>query len=345
MERPLRTTTTCRAVKRGLLSATGTLAMTLAVLVVSAAPAWADPAVPTNYESRVTGLTPSTNVAEFEVIGGDSFLQVTVSPGHEVLIPGYFDEPYVRIDADGSVWLNEDSPASYINLDRYGNADISEGVDGQDEPRWRLVGRDGRYAWHDHRTHWMSPDPPPVVSGGERQLVFPWELPVVVDGRETIIAGELIWVPSVSPIPGLLAGVIALLPLLAWKPGRSNVPALVAGSAALLAALIILAETFATPADARGFPVRIVYAGVALAAAVFALIRSRSRPAMASRATLFAALTLLVWAVAAIELLWLPILPSALSEGMVRGGVGLVLWATLGVIAVSVADEVRRVRP
>jgi hypothetical protein len=91
--------------------------------------------------------------------------------------------------------------------------------------------------------------------------------------------------------------------------------------------------------------VRIVYAGVALAAAVFALIRSRSRPAMASRATLFAALTLLVWAVAAIELLWLPILPSALSEGMVRGGVGLVLWATLGVIAVSVADEVRRVRP
>ncbi|MDP2622973.1 MAG: hypothetical protein Q8Q29_04160, partial [Actinomycetota bacterium] len=60
--------------KRTLLRTTGTLAMTLAALVVSAAPAWADPAEPTNYESRVTGLTPSTNVAEFEVIGGDSFL-------------------------------------------------------------------------------------------------------------------------------------------------------------------------------------------------------------------------------------------------------------------------------
>jgi hypothetical protein len=329
-------------VKRTLFRATGTLAMTLAVLVVSAAPAWADPAVPTNYESRVTGLNPSTNVADFEVIGGDSFLQVTVSPGHEVLIPGYFDEPYLRIDADGSVWLNEDSPASYINLDRYGDSGVPEGVDGEGEPRWVLVARDGRYAWHDHRTHWMSPDPPPVVSGGARQLVFPWQVPVIVDGGDTIIHGELIWVPSVSPIPGLLAGAIALLPLTAWKRGRPLVPSIVVGAAALLAGIVILAETLATPADARGFPVWAVYAAVAMISAGLALARSRSSPKTASRANLLAALTLLVWAVVAIEVLWLPILPSTLPTAVVRAGVGVVLWSAAGVIVLSVSDEVGR---
>jgi hypothetical protein len=315
-------------------------AATLVLLMAGAAPATADPAVPTNYQSTVTRITPNTNVAEFSVIGGDSFLQVTVQPGHEVEIPGYFDEPYLWIDRDGTVWLNQNSPAYYINLDRYGNADIPGDLDAEGEPRWVQVGSGGQYAWHDHRSHWMSPDPPPVVSRTERQLIFPWEVPVLVDGQETVVHGELIWVPSVSPVPAVLAGALGLLPLLAWKRGRPLVPAVVLGSAALLAGLVIVGEALATPVDARAFPTWIVYAIVALSAAVFAATRSTISPKTASRANLFGGLTLLVWAIVTLEVLWLPLLPSVLPTALARGGLGVILWASIGVSALSVADEV-----
>ena len=319
----------------------GLLATSLAVVVLTASPALADPAEPTNYQSTVLGMTPSTNVATFEVVGGDSFLQVTVSPGHEVLIPGYFDEPYIKIDVDGTVWLNEDSPAAYINLDRYGEADIPEGVDGQGEPAWKQVASNGVYAWHDHRSHWMSPDLPPAVSGDQRQVVFPWEIPVVIDGRDTVIEGELVWIPSDSPIPGILAGVIALLPLAFWQRGRGSLLAGVAGSAAVLAGVVILAEMVATPSAGRVFPVWVVYAIVALTATVVGLVRSGRTT---TRLALFGALVLLVWAVASMDVLWRPIVPSALPEIGARGLTGIVLWASLGVAALAVLDEVQAMR-
>lgn len=319
-------------------------AAALALVVLTASPALADPAEPTNYQSTVLRLTPSTNVAVFAVVGGDSFLEVTVSPGHAIEVPGYFEEPYIRIDADGSVWLNEDSPAYYINLDRYGQADIPDGVDGEGEPRWLRVASGGTYAWHDHRSHWMSPDLPPVVSGDDRQVVFPWEIPVVIDGQQAVIQGELVWIPSESAIPGLLAGVIALLPLAFWQGGRTGLLAIVAGVAALLAATVILTEMLATPADGRVFPVWIVYAVVALAAAGVALARSRVRPRLSVRLSLFSALVLLVWTVAVLDILWRPIVPSLLPEAAARALTGMVLWAAAGVAVLAMVDEVQALR-
>lgn len=317
---------------------TGLVATSLAIVLLTASPAMADPAEPTNYQSTVLGMTPSTNVASFEVVGGDSFLQVTVSPGHEVLVPGYFDEPYIRIDPDGSVWLNEDSPAAYINRDRYGEADIPEGVDGQGDPQWTLVASDGVYAWHDHRSHWMSPDLPPAVSGDERQVVFPWEIPVVIDGRDTIVEGELVWIPSESPLPGILAGVIALLPLAFWQRGRGALLAGVAGGAAVLAGTVILAEMAASPSAGRVFPVWVVYPIVAAVAAGVGLARSGR---LTIRLALFASLVLLVWAAASLDVLWRPIVPSSLPEIAARGLTGVVLWASIGVASLAVVDEVR----
>lgn len=72
----------------------------------------ADVAVPTNYKSTVFDVDPAVPGATFTVVGGDAFMEVEVAEGHSVLVPGYFKEPYLRIDVDGSVWLNLDSPAS-----------------------------------------------------------------------------------------------------------------------------------------------------------------------------------------------------------------------------------------
>ena len=66
-------------------------------------------------------------------------------------------------------------------------------------PRRRRTGRrstgPGRYAWHDHRIHWMAHTlPPQVKDEGKRTKVFDWKVPMEVGGRPATIAGSLIWV-------------------------------------------------------------------------------------------------------------------------------------------------------
>ena len=83
--------------------------------------AHADPAGPTDYRSEILSIEPSTPSVSFEVIGGDSFVQMTADPGTEVLVTGYFGEPYLRFLADGTVEENRNSPTTYQNEERYGS--------------------------------------------------------------------------------------------------------------------------------------------------------------------------------------------------------------------------------
>ncbi|NND84985.1 MAG: hypothetical protein HKN46_07525, partial [Acidimicrobiia bacterium] len=206
-----------------------TLALLVALMVVPAAPAKADPAEPTNYESMVADVEPRTDGVSFRVAGGDAYLTVSAHPGHEVEVRGYFDEPYVRIEADGRVVVNVASPSHRINQSRFGQV----GEDDRDsrEEDWEVLAENGRYAWHDHRTHWMSEDRPPTVDPSEREQVFPWQVPVVVDGRSAVVSGELTWVPDPSPLPGLIVGLVALLPLLSAGTRRDGGPGLVLATA------------------------------------------------------------------------------------------------------------------
>lgn len=332
---------------RRVVRRASSVVLAIVIVVATAGPAFADPAAPTNYQSVVTAVDPPADGVEFEVVGGDAFLQVTVLPGHEVLIPGYFNEPYVRIDGDGSVWVNEGSPAYYINRDRYGEVPVPDDVDAEGEPQWTLVADGGRYAWHDHRTHWMSADLPPAVSGATVEVVFPWEIPVVIDGRDTTVRGELLWVPSQTPVPALLAGIIALLPLLAWRRGRTAILAGLTVAAAGVAVALTVVQNNGTPAAVRGFPTLVVIPLVALLAALAALVM-RTRPQIPARLTLLGGLSLVAWAVAAVEVLWLPMLPSAIPSQLERAGVAFVLWAGVGVVVLSVTTLIvaaRALRP
>jgi hypothetical protein len=319
------------------------MALSAAMLVLGAGPALADPAGPTNYESTVTSVDPANPTVVFEVTGGDAFLDATVAPGHTVLVPGYFSEPYIRIDADGSVWINQDSPAFFINDDRYADATVPEGVDGKGEPQWKQVGSGGRYAWHDHRVHWMSYDLPPTVDGDRRELVFPWELPVVVDGVDTTIAGDLVFVPSLSPLPALLAGVVALLPLTVRRRSQTLALALLAAVASSIAAVVTIAQNNGTPPSARSFPIWVVFPAVALAAASWAVTRGNLWSFTRHHLLFVSGLTLLAWAVATIDVLTAPLLPSAMPVVLERASVGFVLWAGAGIAVVAAVNSVRLV--
>ena len=46
-------------------------------------------------------------------------------------------------------------------------------------PQWKVVGRTGRFEFHDHRIHWMTKtDPPQVKDESQRTKVFDWKVPL-----------------------------------------------------------------------------------------------------------------------------------------------------------------------
>ena len=112
--------------------------------------------------STVEAIEPPAEGVTAEIVGGDSFLRVRAEPGRTVVVRGYEGEPYLRFRPDGTVEVNRNSPAAYVNESRYGT-DPPASADATAAPAWQEVAADGSYAWHDHRTHWMAtnrPDPP-----------------------------------------------------------------------------------------------------------------------------------------------------------------------------------------
>ena len=81
---------------------------------------------------------------------------------------GYRGEPYLRFNADGMVDENLRSPTRADNESRYGGSSSAGSArPGDVAPQWAQVATDGSYAWHDHRAHWMSPQPPTGERGTE----------------------------------------------------------------------------------------------------------------------------------------------------------------------------------
>jgi hypothetical protein len=169
-----------------------------------------------NFLSQINEVTPAAGV-EVEVLNRDDRLLLRNTGKRTVLIEGYDGEPYARIERDGTVSVNTDSKAYYINAERDGEVAVPDGVDGKGEPRWKRVSKTGRFEWHDHRMHWMSESDPEAVSDESvRTKLYDWKVPIEVDGRRGVIAGTLFWTPLPSsgpPLALLVAFAALLIPL------------------------------------------------------------------------------------------------------------------------------------
>jgi hypothetical protein len=169
-----------------------------AVLLAGAPVALAHEGSP-NFLSQVNSVTPTEDGIAVQVLNRDDRLLLRNDSGKTVVIEGYSGEPYARIDADGTVSVNTDSEAYFINEDRYGKVDTPESADSKGAARWKEVSKTGRFEWHDHRMHWMSEsDPEEVTDKDVRTKVFDWKVPLEVDGRTGAIAGTLFWTPTES---------------------------------------------------------------------------------------------------------------------------------------------------
>lgn len=194
-------------------------ALALFVLIVIApAAAHAHKGSP-NFLSEVAPLPAAAEGLRVEMLNRDDRLLLTNLTGREVLVLGYEDEPYARIDADGTVSVNLNSPAHHLNEDRYGTGEVPAAADPGAEPRWEELSGSGRFEWHDHRAHWMGKDRPPQVTDPDvRTEVFDWKVPIEVDGERTAISGTLFWTPLPSggvPTGALIAGAAVVIALAA----------------------------------------------------------------------------------------------------------------------------------
>ena len=184
----------------------------LAVIVLILTPAGvalADPAGPTDYLSEIIGIDPPTPQISVTVLGGDSFVELTVDPGSEVVVIGYRGEPYLWFQPDGRVLENVLSPSTYLNAERYGT-DFPDFADPEADPEWREIGTMGRWSWHDHRAHLMQPVPPFGTEPGDRILES--VLPLLVDGDEVDVTVISTWQPEPSSAPiwiGVVLGLVA----------------------------------------------------------------------------------------------------------------------------------------
>ena len=202
---------------------------------VLAGPAAADSARPGDVRSEVVAIKPATTGLRARVVGGDSFLRLHVDDGVEVVVLGYEGEPYLRVRADGTVEVNDHSPARWLNESRLATTPLPATANAEAAPAWRRIGGGGETAWHDHRTHWMAtsrPDPPRRA----------WSVPLVVDGRAVTIEGRYAFVPPPPAWPWWLGALAAaaLTVGLGWsRRGLAAAAVVLAGGLAVAVGLAI----------------------------------------------------------------------------------------------------------
>jgi hypothetical protein len=167
-----------------------------------------------NYRSIIDGVTPQVPNVEFQVLSYDSYMQLLDQKGHEVTIYGYQGEPYARILKNGTVEVNQRSPATYLNDNRFATATVPASANPKASPEWKKVDESGTFIWHDHRMHYMSESTPPQVTDkGQKTKVFDYAIPISVDGRKGDINGTLYWVGAAgtSKLPFIIAAIVIVL--------------------------------------------------------------------------------------------------------------------------------------
>ncbi|MDQ3709553.1 MAG: hypothetical protein M3387_09700, partial [Actinomycetota bacterium] len=138
----------------------------------------------------------------WRVLANDALLEVSNRGHAELVVPGYQGEPYLRV-APGGVWENRNSPAAYLNDDRYATTPVPAGVGPEAAPDWVRVGDEPLWRWHDHRIHWMAPTPPPAVTSNpdEVTVVQDWLVPFRLAGRRLAVDGQTRWAPPGPVLP------------------------------------------------------------------------------------------------------------------------------------------------
>jgi hypothetical protein len=321
----------------------------LVVAVMVPGPAHADAPGPTDYRTTIVSVAPATDRVTVSIVGGDSFVELAVAAGSTVSVTGYRGEDYLRFGSDGTVQENRASPTYYSNRSRYGS-DIPDGITPDAPARWVTVSHDGRYAWHDHRTHWMNPFRPPGRRPGD--IVLEAVVPLVVDGAATTVTVQSRWLAAPSTAPlwiGLSVALVLAVALVATggSTRRLGAAVTVIGSLALVAGLC---RYLAVPPETGPSKVAwMVPAGVVVAASGVATVARRRLDDWTRRVVVVqCAVALLVWALMRRHGVGAAIIPTTAPFWFDRVAtvvVGLLAGAIGGIAAARIVADLVQASP
>jgi hypothetical protein len=294
-------------------------------LVVALAPgvAHADAAGPTDYRTTIVSVSPPIDGLEVTIEGGDSFVRVTAPEGADVIVYGYAGEPYLRFTPDGTIATNRLSAATYENRQRYGTSEVPGFVDHTAAPEWEQVASGRTWAWHDHRSHWMSAEP---LIGLEPGDSLPLQsIPLTVDGRPVGIIVQTTLVAAPSWWPAMIGMLVGLqLVLLGWwlGPATATLTTMVVALGALVAGG---GQYLSLPAETGPLVMWWLMPGIALVAGA-AAIATYGRSGLLVRGLLaLSGAQLAVWAMARRGVFVHPVLPTDLTFWFDRAATGAAL--------------------
>ena len=315
-----------------------------AMVVLGADPAAADPPGPTDYQTEVVSIEPPADI-EMGVIGGDSFLELTVVAPVDVVVLGYEGEPYLRFDADGSVYENLRSPTRYLNEDRYGAREIPSDASADAEPEWERVDGDAHYAWHDHRAHWMNPSRP--VGRGPGDQILEAVVPIEVDGRPVAVTVQSTWLAAPSVWPAVLGGLVgaALVAAGLLLAGGRLVGLPLALTAAAALAMGWLAFSSVPPEAGASLLLWALPATALVIAAAGAVALARGPSFMGAALMAAGGLELVLWAWIRWDALVRAIVPTDAPESLDRAVVTVALVVGLGSLFVGAQRLLQSSRP
>jgi hypothetical protein len=301
----------------------------------------ADAAGPTDYRSEVVAIDPATPAVDVTIEGGDAFVRIAVAEGHEVVVLGYApdEEPYLRIGVDGAVEHNLRSFATYYNEERFGGDDIPAIVDNSAPPDWQRIGDGGRWAWHDHRAHWMGTEPPIGLEPGDS--LPSQSIPILVDGArvEIEVRTTLQDEPSIWPaLFGILVGLQVVFLGALLGPATTTLASLVLSVAALV---VGVTQFRSLPAETGPLLTWWLLPAIAVAAAVAIVVTYGRSVLLRSGLLAFAAALLVVWAFRRRSGLSRAVLPTDLPFWLDRCITAAVLAGSVALLVLAVRDMFR----
>jgi hypothetical protein len=297
-----------------------------------------DSVQPRDTVSVIESVTPALpDGVDVDIVGSDTFVRVR-SVGHDVMITGYKNEPYMHIKTTGDVFVNDGSQTTLINSNRYGNVDTSNFVESP-TPVWRKIGTNGTAMWHDHRVHWMSPKrPAPIDTLG---TVVEWKVPFSVDGVATTMTGTL-FLREKSSVLWWLAGFASLLCAVVLSVRRRREFFVLTFLVSMVGVAIGLMQYLGLPDGARITPMILMFStGAAVVAAVSMFMQRRGHASQHIAVSLNAGAgaTLVVCGWLCADQVRAAYVPGIDQEWLVR----MLIPALLGIGFVATIDGVTRI--
>jgi hypothetical protein len=330
------------------------LGVVLAALLGTASPASAHSAEgspASNYRTFVDGITPRSDTFAIDVIEEGNRLELRWLSGDPIIVPGYDDEPYLRLGPTG-VEENRRSPTTYLNRDRMGTTSPPADLDAEATPDWVRVSAEPVARFHDHRAHYMGSVPPQQVEArpNEEHLVQEFSIALTQGSQEHLVTGRVMWVPGQLPVAAIGTSVglgVAVIALAVWagvNADRRRLVKLPIIGALMMLVVVDVVHLLGIAGGPQGGSVlgRVFTIGYAsIAAWVMALVSAflwlQHREDALYLATFAAGLMTLVGGVADISILsksaivfWWPDTLARWSVALTLGlGVGLVVAAVL----------------